>query len=453
MNAKQLLGRSRGTLFAQVFALVLAAVIGAQAINLWIVFHLPPPSPSFYTEGDVMRVLRGQAPASRLDKNNAPLLILRHETQQPSIEPEARIGFVRFRTLMAEDLGLTLKDVMVTTKGGPPDFRGYSIVRARLGDQGDRREESFLITPFQVVIHAKSGQWLTVQPGPSKGLAFWQQRLLLSFAVSVVALIPVAWLFARGLAKPMAQFAVAAERFGRDPRAPPMRIKGSSEIVQAAAAFNEMQDRLRRYVDDRTSMVAAIAHDLRTPLTRLRFRVEAAPEEAQAKMTADIDQMEAMIAATLTFVRDAQADPIRTRLELSSLLESIVDDMAETGADVTVQTAEKVVIDADSLALRRLLTNLIENAIKYGARARCTLSVHDRLAEIDIEDDGPGVPVPELNRVFDPFYRREPSRNRQTGGIGLGLSVARSIARAHGGDVALKNRPQGGLQAKVTLPV
>jgi len=268
-----------------------------------------------------------------------------------------------------------------------------------------------------------------------------------------VVLIPVAYFFSRWLAKPFGQFAAPAERFGRDPQAPPMTVNGSSEITKAAAAFNEMQDRLRRYVDDRTSMVAAIAHDLRTPLTRLRFRVEAAPEEAQAKMTADIDQMEAMIAATLTFVRDAQSDPQRTRLELSSLLESVVDDMAETGADVTVENAEKVVIDADSLALRRLLTNLIENALKYGARARCTLSVHDRLAEIDIEDDGPGVPAPELNRVFDPFYRREPSRNRQTGGIGLGLSVARSIARAHGGDVALQNRPQGGLRAKVTLPV
>jgi signal transduction histidine kinase len=449
----KLQGPGRGTLFAQVFALVLATVVGAEAINLLIVFNLPPPQPAFYTEGDVMRVLRGQAPAPRLDKNGAPPLLIRQETQQPPFEPEARIGFVRFRDLMAEDLGLTRNDIVVTTRGGPPDFRLYSIVRARLGDQGDRREESFLISPFQVIIHTKGGQWLTVQPGVRQGLAFWQLRLLLWFAVSVVAMIPVAYFFSRGLAKPMTQFADAAERFGRDPRAPPMAIRGSSEIVQAATAFNEMQDRLRRYVDDRTTMVAAIAHDLRTPLTRLRFRIEAAPEDAQAKMTADIDQMEAMIAATLTFVRDAQADPHRTRLELSSLLESIVDDMAETGADVSVQKTEKVVIDADSLALRRLLTNLIENAIKYGARARCSLSVHDRLAEIDIEDEGPGVPVPELNRVFDPFYRREPSRNRQTGGIGLGLSVARSIARAHGGDVALQNRPQGGLRAKVTLPV
>jgi signal transduction histidine kinase len=449
----KLLGRGRGTLFARVFALVVLAVVGFEAINLWIVFHLPPPQPFFYTEGDVMRVLRNQPPAARLDKNGTPPLLVHQQAQQPPFESEARIGFVRFRDLIAQDLGLTRNDVVVTSAGGPPDFRLYSIVRARLGERGDRREESFLITPFQVIIHTKAGPWLIVQPGPFKGLNYFQKRVLLAFALSVVALIPVAWFFSRGLAKPLTEFADAAERFGRDPRAPPMTVRGSSEINQAAAAFNEMQDRLRRYVDDRTSMVAAIAHDLRTPLTRLRFRVDAAPEEVQAKMNADIDQMEAMIAATLAFVRDAQADPQRTRLELSSLLESIVDDMADTGADVAVEKAEKVVIDADSLALRRLITNLIENAIKYGARARCTLSVHDRLAEIDIEDDGPGVPAPELNRVFDPFYRREPSRNRQTGGMGLGLSVARSIARAHGGDVALQNRPQGGLRAKVTLPV
>jgi two-component system OmpR family sensor kinase len=448
----QLLGRSRGTFFAQVFALVLASVVGAEAINLWIVFNLPPPAPSFYTEADVMRALRGQPAVSRPDRN-APTLLIRHETQPPPIEAEARLGFVRFRTLMAQDLGLTLNDVVVLTEGGPPDRRGYRIVRDRLGDQGDRREESFLIYPFQVAIHTKSGQWVTVQPGGRRGLAFWQLRLVLWFAISAVALIPLAYFFSRGLAKPVTLLAAAAERFGRDPRAPPMTVRGSSEIVQAATAFNEMQARLRRYVEDRTSMVAAIAHDLRTPLTRLRFRIEAAPEEAQAKMNSDIDQMEAMIAATLVFVRDAAGDPQRTRLELSSLLESVVDDLAETGADVTVGQTEKVVIDADSLALRRLLTNLLENAVKYGVRARTRLSVANGLAEIDVDDDGPGVPIPELNRVFDPFYRREPSRSRQTGGIGLGLSVARSIARAHGGDVTLLNRAQGGLTARVVLPV
>jgi len=448
VKAPKLLSRVRGTFFAQVFALVFLAVVGAEAINLYIVFHLPQPPPLFYTEGDVVRALRGQAPTARVDKNGGPHLLVRGEAQPPVFEPEARTGFVRFRTLIAEDLGVTLDDVAVTIENGSPDRRGQRFMR-----DGDQHEESFLFSPFQVVVHTKSGQWLTVQPGERKTLSFFQLRLLLWFAVSTVALIPLAWFFARGLAKPMTQFAGAAERFGRDPRAPPMVVSGSAEIVQAAAAFNEMQDRLRRYVDDRTNMVAAIAHDLRTPLTRLRFRIEAAPEEAQAKMNSDIDQMEAMIAATLVFVRDAAGDPQRTRLELSSLLESVVDDLAETGADVTVGQTEKVVIDADSLALRRLLTNLLENALKYGVRARTRLSVANGLAEIDVDDDGPGVPILELNRVFDPFYRREPSRSRQTGGIGLGLSVARSIARAHGGDVTLLNRAQGGLTARVVLPV
>jgi two-component system OmpR family sensor kinase len=448
VNAPKLLSRVRGTFFAQVFAMVFLAVVGAEAINLYIVFHLPQPPPLFYTEGDVVRALRGQGPTSRVDKNGGPHLQVHTESQPPVLDPEARTGFVRFRTLIAEDFGVTLNDVAVTTENGSPDRRGQRFMR-----DGDLHEESFLFSPFQLVIHTKSGQWLSVQPGERKTLSFFQLRLLLWFAVSTVALIPLAWFFARGLAKPMTQFANAAERFGRDPRAPPMVISGSTEIVQAAAAFNEMQDRLRRYVDDRTNMVAAIAHDLRTPLTRLRFRIEAAPEEAQAKMNSDIDQMEAMIAATLVFVRDAAGDPQRTRLELSSLLESVVDDLAETGADVTVGHTEKVVIDADSLALRRLLTNLLENALKYGVRARTRLSVSNGLAEIDVDDDGPGVPIPELNRVFDPFYRREPSRSRQTGGIGLGLSVARSIARAHGGDVTLLNRPQGGLTARVVLPV
>ncbi len=446
----KLLERGKGTLFAQVFALVLVAVVGSQAINLWIVFHLPPPTPNFYTETDVIRALRGQP---RLKTSNGPPLLVRVSPAPPPFDSDARIGFSRFRTVLGADLGVKPDNILVITEGGPPDRRGYRLVRDRLNELGQPKEESFLMSPFKLAIHLANGNWASVEPSERAGFAPWQQRLVLWFAVSAVAAGLLAYVFTRGLVQPLARFAEAAERFGRDPKSPPLEFKGSSEIVMAVTAFNEMQDRLRRYVEDRTSMVAAIAHDLRTPLTRLRFRVEAAPEEAQAKMNSDIDQMEAMISATLAFVRDAAADPHRTRLELSSLLESVVDDMAETGADVSVGETQKVVIDADGLALRRLMTNLLENAVKYGVRARATLSVHDRLAEIDIDDDGPGVPTAELNRVFDPFYRREPSRSRQTGGIGLGLSVARSIARAHGGDVTLENRAKGGLKARVTLPV
>jgi signal transduction histidine kinase len=268
-----------------------------------------------------------------------------------------------------------------------------------------------------------------------------------------MAMAPVAWLFARRMSSSVALFAAAAERLGRDPNAPPLTVKGPREIVPAISAFNDMQDRIRRYVSDRTAMAAAVAHDLRTPLTRLRFRIEAAAPEARSKMAADIDEMEAMVAATLAYAKDAQGAAERTRLELSSLLESVVDDLTETGAQVSIDKAERVVITGDPMGLRRMLINLIENACKFGGGARTRLLTEPGWAMLEIEDDGPGIRDADLDRVFEPFYRAEPSRSRETGGSGLGLAAVRSIARLHGGDVLLRNRPKGGLTAQVRLPV
>ena len=163
--------------------------------------------------------------------------------------------------------------------------------------------------------------------------------------------------------------------------------------------------------------------------------------------------MEEMISAALTFVRDASRPGERTPLELSSLLESLCDEMAETGAATEVQSGEKVVLQGDPMALRRLFSNLLENAVKYGGRARTRVFRTEQNAVVEIEDDGPGIPPAEREKVFEPFYRREPSRSRQTGGIGLGLAVVRSIARGHGGDVDLVNRAGGGLTARVQLPL
>lgn len=200
-------------------------------------------------------------------------------------------------------------------------------------------------------------------------------------------------------------------------------------------------------------MIGAIAHDLRTPLTRLRFRIEATPDDVRVKLAADIDQMEAMISAALAFVRDTTRPAERTKLELASLLESVMDEAAETGGQATVEHAEKIVIEGDPIALKRLVVNLVENALKYGHAARGRVFADGGMAIIEIDDDGPGIPTSELERVFEPFFRGEPSRNRETGGIGLGLAVVRSLARAHGGDVTLVNRPEGGLRACVRLPI
>jgi signal transduction histidine kinase len=332
------------------------------------------------------------------------------------------------------------------------DRRVFRLVRDRIEREGGG-EDHFLVTPFEVGVQQPDGSWRVVRPQAGFGLNPWQQRVVLWFLLSALAMAPVAYLFARRLSAPIRLFADAAERLGRDPRAEPLSLKGSAEIDVAVRAFNDMQQRLGRYVEDRTAMVAAIAHDLRTPLTRLRFRIENAPEDLRAKLAADVDQMEEMISAALNFVRDAARPSQRTPLELSSLLESLCDEMAETGADTQIDLGEKVVIEGDPMALRRLFTNLLENAVKYGGGAVTRVFRDNANAVVEIVDQGPGIPAEELERVFDPFYRREPSRSRQTGGIGLGLAVVRSIARGHGGDVVLINRTDGGLLARVTLPL
>ena len=194
------------------------------------------------------------------------------------------------------------------------------------------REEPLIFGDFELGIRQADGHWMVVEPRPTFRLDSWQQRILLILALSILAVSPLAWLFARRLAGPITAFADAAERLGRDPRATPLELSGSAEVVAAVNAFNMMQERLRRYVEDRTAMIGAIAHDLRTPLTRLRFRIEATPDDVRAKLSSDIDQMEAMISAALAFVRDTTRPAERTKLELASLLESVVDEAAETGA-------------------------------------------------------------------------------------------------------------------------
>jgi two-component system, OmpR family, sensor kinase len=423
------------TLFVQIFALVVLSLVIAQAVNAWAIFHLPRPSPEFYTTAEIIDGLR-RGPG---DFKTGPRgLIVRRDSAPVRGHLEVARGPRRVRMEIAEALG---------------PMRWESVLQVRRQMEREGREAPFLISPFQVAVRQPQGDWLLAHPPRSSMLGPWQARMILWFLITAAAMAPVAWLFARRLSSSVALFATAAERLGRDPNAPALQVKGPSEIMPAVAAFNEMQERLRRYVADRTSMAAAMAHDLRTPLTRLRFRVESAPQEVRGKMAADIDEMEAMIAAALAYVRDAQGATERTPLELSSLLESVVDDLAETGAKVSIDRADRVVIDGDPMGLRRMLVNLIENACKFGGGARSRLFSEDGFAVFQVEDDGPGIPEGELEKVFEPFYRGEPSRSRETGGSGLGLAAVRSIARIHGGDARLHNRSSGGVTAEVRLPL
>ncbi|HKT53743.1 MAG TPA: ATP-binding protein [Caulobacteraceae bacterium] len=441
------------TLFAQVLALIVFSLLGAMAIDLFVVFNLPPPTPEFYRLGEIAQLLKQGPGATSAEKR--PLVVsLRSAPPKLSDETPLRRFVPPARRELATLLGVDPSRVVINSGADRfSDRRAFQMVRSELAKNGQRTEDRFLIAPFEVGLAQPGGHWLVAAPKPSLEPTPWQQRLALWFLLSAAALTPIAYLFAGRLARPIAQFAEAAERLGRDPGAPPLDIQGSTEIRVATAAFNEMQERLARYVQGRTAMVGAIAHDLRTPLTRLRFRLEAAPPELRAKMAADVGEMEQMISGVLAFVRDSTLPTTRTRLELSSLLESVVDDMSETGLDVAVEQADRVVVDGDTIALRRLFNNLLDNAVKFGVSARVRVFAEGPCAVVEIDDRGAGLPKKALEQVFEPFYRYEGSRSRETGGIGLGLAVVRSIAQAHGGEACLHNRDRGGLTARVKLPL
>jgi signal transduction histidine kinase len=436
-------------LFVQVLVLMAGTFLGALVLSLVTFWNLPPPSPVTYLLTDIIHAYNS-SPASEGNRT----LVVTISSQPPEStfdgSRQDRDRGKRIREFLSERFIPNVSpDDIVLHSSGSRWYRDRTL--AAMLQQANNRP--FLVAPLSVGVKQPGGKWKIVHSPLLYSHDPLQQRVLVWFFALLVAASFAAYIFARRLASPLTSFAEAAERLGRDPRAPPLEIRGSSEIVTAAKAFNDMQQRLRRYVEDRTAMVGAIAHDLRTPLTRLRFRIEAAPEELRGKMSSDLDEMEAMISATLSFVRDATQASHRTKLELSSLLESLVDELAETGKKVSVEHADKVVIEGDPISLKRMFANLIENAIKYGGEARVRVCAEGPTAVVEIDDDGPGVPAAELERVFEPFYRREPSRSRETGGIGLGLAVVRTVARAHGGDAELQNRKGGGLTARVRLPI
>ncbi|WP_345773923.1 ATP-binding protein [Azospirillum endophyticum] len=362
----------------------------------------------------------------------------------------------------------------------------FEGLKRRLGEQLDTAERNILVevqrpphdddrprAPFmagdeprrwgphvRLSVRLGDGSWLSFTGGDPLPGPFGVVRFILWMAAIVAVILLVSLLAARRVTAPLAGFAAAAERLSVDGQAEPLPEEGPLELRAATRAFNRMQARLARFVADRTQMLAAIGHDLRTPITRLRLRAELVDDpEMQRRMLADLDEMEAMISATLAFARDdAQREP-RGRFDLADLLQSLCDDRVDSGHRALYDGPAHAVAEGRPVALRRALANLMDNAIKYGGGFTVRLETgadgtsQHRNALIHIDDDGPGIPEAEFEKVFAPFYRLERSRSRDTGGVGLGLSTARSIIRGHGGDVTLANRSEGGLRATVTLPL
>jgi signal transduction histidine kinase len=278
-------------------------------------------------------------------------------------------------------------------------------------------------------------------------------RLMLSLGLLLGAIVVLTLLAVRWVTKPLETLAVAAERLGEDIRRAPLDERGPLEASRAARAFNTMQRELVKFIDDRTRILAAMSHDLKTPITRLRLRTELLDDaRLRSRFEADLDEMQAMVSRTLEVMRGLDKEAKRTPVDIMALLHSLQDDMRVFGAEVEVYGTASRPYSGSPEALKRCLQNILENAIKYGSAAR--VGVIDRPHELEIRviDNGPGIPDEELERVFEPFYRLEVSRNRESGGTGLGLTIARNLARAHGGELRLRNLEGGGLEAVLTLP-
>jgi signal transduction histidine kinase len=302
-------------------------------------------------------------------------------------------------------------------------------------------------------VKLRDGTWArfdSQQPPPSAGPPW---RLALSLGVLLAAVLVLAYYAVRRVTRPLHVLADAADALGRDIHRPPLPEDGPTEIRRAAQAFNSMQQRLVRFIDERTRIFAAMSHDLKTPITRMRLRADLLEQEdLRQRFESDLKEMETMVTQALGFMRGLGGDEAPQEVDIDALVDSVESDSEAMGRDVRVEGEARSAYTGRASLLRRCLGNLVDNAVLYGGRALVRIEDTPASLTIRVLDDGPGIPEAQRDKVFEPFYRLEQSRNRTTGGSGLGLAIARNIARMHGGDIVLENRPQGGLEAVLTLP-
>lgn len=439
--------------FVRIFLLLLLCVGVVQLMNMMLLASARTPAARLYAVGQIADVFTTGTPNAlfEVDRTVPPRTHPWHPRgARAELNLAVALGVSRDRVRFVIPSLFLLRD---------EHFDENSVPLPRPPADPTSARRNLVIGEFDALVRQDDGSWLRVRP--RSGSEAWRWLALLWLAVSVLAVVPFAWVLARRFSRPIAAFAEAADRLGRDPRAPPMVLRGPAEIAEAGAAFNRMQARINRYVEDRSTVAAAVAHDLRTPLMRLALRLERAPDPIRSACEADIADMQAMLSSAMAYMRDGGEIELRP-LDLRSLAETVIDSMSDRGDALTLERGDPLVVNGNAAALKAMITNLASNAVRYAGSGAVSLErVGDR-AVLDVCDDGPGVAEAELPRIFEPFFRSEVSRRRgagstgntgSTGGIGLGLASVRAVAQAHGGDVGAENRLGGGLRVWVSLPL
>ncbi|PHS26671.1 MAG: hypothetical protein COA84_05735 [Robiginitomaculum sp.] len=348
-----------------------------------------------------------------------------------------------------QDPGFFLGKKLFPAKGNVMQGQLIRVMKESVQRENRKLQKSTV----DIALKLDNGRWLKGAFKP-KMQPFWSWNGALFLGVLALAIGGVIVLVVRAETRPMQRLAQAAEALGRGEHLPPLNENGPHEVRAAVKAFNLMGSRLGHFMQDRTRMLAAMSHDLRTPLTTLRLRAEMIDEpEAREKLIETIEEMHRITEASLNFAREEDNSEETRETDLSALVLDLCEEAKAMGKDADTET-ETTMTSARvrPAAMRRAVRNLIDNAVRYGTRARVTIETGKKEARIIIDDDGPGIDKARLDDVFSPFVRLENSRNTDTGGTGLGLSIARTIARAHGGDVVLENRENGGLRAILSVP-
>jgi signal transduction histidine kinase len=455
----------RGLPIAAHLALLVAIALIAAHVAIFIVVVLSPARPAEVARGDVVLSLfaEGYAQAAKGQDLAPPAgATWRIRADRPVTSPHGHSGLRFARAMIARSIGVEREKVFVDFRRPPRDV--IMRVRDREREWGgavppasdqppvfDSPRRGFvLMSAYTIAAELPDGRWLVLRQRRDAEAWSWIARLALSIGGTMILLLLVALVFARRLAAPISRFASAVERVGLDAREAPVPEAGPRELRSAARAVNAMQARLQALVAQRTEMLATVAHDLRTPLMRLRLAADGAEPALQDKIAREAAEIDGLVGSFIAFARDDPTREARVKLDLAALVQSIIDDRAAIGQATTFDGPERLVVLGQPIGLKRVIDNLVDNAVKYGVRARVSLALNGGNAIMSVEDDGPGIAAAEREAVFRPFVRGTASA--LASGAGLGLSAAREIARAHGGDVDIEQAESGGARLIVRIP-
>ena len=440
---------------ARRFALTIVVAIGlafilangaAQLAGVWV-------RPSAHEMGlvdrvnDIVLLLEAVPPAERQAAAVAVAnASFRVDVQEPVSAPAASLDAAARR-------GPPQPEVVVSDHGRPRRILRLDGDSPATADRDLLGFGAGLPGSYVLAVEMRDGGWV-VFTAPAR---FWglDQTARNGVKVALLTLTVIGILVAAAyqLSQPIRRFTEEVRHFGNDPRAAALPVAGPLKLRETVLAFNAMQAKIQAFVSDRTAMLAAISHDLRTPLTKMRLRGEFIEDDEQrARLFRDVDDMQAMVDSALAFFRDDLQDEEVTAFDFPELLRTIADDYADQGHPVAFDGVDHLAHRGKPFALKRAFTNLVDNAVKYGRVPELELRCRGDSVVVAVRDSGPGIPATAFEDVFAPFYRLERSRNRATGGVGLGLTSARSVIQGHGGSITLHNRESGGLELRVTLP-